>query len=522
MARETVTVDPAGIEPDAVRGMTLAEALSGIARPARSDESSPSSAELLASLEHVVSHSQRDEMLGAAMAAAGLGITVHGPDGRLVLSNSISAALSLVAMLGVDTECDLLRSDGTILQPDDLPLHIAIATRRPVRRAIIGVRQHGMEPPIWLHVDAFPCIDRHGGDLVRVVSLWTVAVPIPAADSPARDSHGHPESVGRELFPEIDGTSPEIERLKHHMVQVAGDADVTVLILGESGTGKERVATAIHRASRRCRAPFVVVNCAGLSPTLVEDEIFGHVRGAFTGAVDDQPGPFERADGGTVFLDEIGELTSDLQTKLLRALQQRTVQRLGSRRETPFDVRVIAATHVDLARAKARGRFREDLYYRLKVYELRVPPLRRRGVADIRTLVQATMGRFAARKRRPMPALDPAVADLFDGYSWPGNIRELENTLERMIVAAGDDPWLRREHLPEEFDTRDGRQHQPFAAPGTVPSESPRTRPSVADVRAALERNGSRYGRTAAELGLSRHQLYRLLRRHDRPTRGRE
>jgi transcriptional regulator with PAS, ATPase and Fis domain len=252
---------------------------------------------------------------------------------------------------------------------------------------------------------------------------------------------------------------------------------VTVLILGESGTGKERVASAIHRASPRGRAPFVVVNCAGLSPTQVEAEIFG------------QPGPFERADGGTVLLDEIGALTSESQIKLLCALQER-----------PFDVRVIAATNMDLARATARGRFRTDLYYRLNVYELRVPPLRRRGAADIQLLVDATIKRFAERKGRLIPVLDPSVLDLFHRYDWPGNVRELENTLERMMVAAGDEPCLRAEHLPERF-----------------PSSADRTRPlpSAADVLAALQRNGSSYRHTAAELGLSRHQLYRLLKRHD-------
>src|SRR5262245_34166754 len=184
------------------------------------------------------------------------------------------------------------------------------------------------------------------------------------------------------------------------MLRVAADAYVTVLILGESGTGKERVARAIHRASARSRAPFVVVNCAGLSPSLVEDELFGHVRGAFTGAVADQPGPFERANEGTVFLDEVGELTPDLQMKLLRTIQQRTVQRLGGARETPFDVRLLAATNVDVTRAVSQGRFRQDLYFRLKVYELRVPPLRQRGAAHLRQLVGMILGRLGARRRR--------------------------------------------------------------------------------------------------------------------------
>src|SRR5262245_183198 len=241
-----------------------------------------------------------------------------------------------------------------------------------------------------------------------------------------------------DAFPEVDGGSPEIDVLKQHMLRVARDPHVTVLILGESGTGKERVARAIHRASDRARAPFVVVNCAGLSPTLVEDELFGHMRGAYTGAVDDRPGPFERANGGTVFLDEVGELTSDLQMKLLRALQQRTVQRLGGRREVPFDVRVVAATNADLTLATARGRFRQDLYYRLKVYELRIPPLRDRGVSNLEHLVGTILEQLSSRRQRQRATVDRVVWELFVGYEWPGNVRELENTLERMIVAAGD------------------------------------------------------------------------------------
>ncbi len=321
-------------------------------------------------------------------------------------------------------------------------------------------------------------------------------------------------------FPEVDGKSPEIDALKQHMLRVARDADVTTLILGESGTGKERVARGIHRVSPRGRAPFVVVNCAGLSQTLIEDELFGHMRGAFTGAINDQPGPFERAIGGTVFLDEVGELTPDLQMKLLRALQQRTVQRLGSRHETPFDVRVIAATNLDLTLATARGRFREDLYFRLKVYELRVPPLRDRGAADLRELVATILKRLGERRRRSQSTLHPAVWDRFVRYDWPGNVRELENTLERMIVAAGDETLLTPEHLPEDFGTLRRRGSRPVAepsaaAPGSTRAGAACAVPSAPELLAALERNGFKCERTAAELGLSRHQLYRLFKRYD-------
>ena len=319
-------------------------------------------------------------------------------------------------------------------------------------------------------------------------------------------------SAADESFPDLDGHSPAMDRLKNDVACVARDAYVSVLVRGESGTGKERVARAIHRLSSRAGYSFVVVNCAGLTPTLAEDELFGHVRGAFTGAVADRPGPFERANGGTVFLDEVGELAADSQMKLLRALQQRTVQRLGSGQETPFDVRVIAATNADLESAQQRGRFRQDLYYRLKVYELRVPPLRRRGESDLRQLADVMLEHLSARRRRSPAALAPGVWDTFARYSWPGNVRELENTLERMIVAAGDDALLRTAHMPEEFRAIAERIRAPMDV-GT--SEARRTMPSLAEAQAVLQRNDFKHGQAAVELGMSRHQLYRLLKRRE-------
>ena len=319
-------------------------------------------------------------------------------------------------------------------------------------------------------------------------------------------------------FATIDGSSAAIRTLKRHMRSVAEDGSVTVLLLGESGTGKERIARAIHDASPRRRGPFIVVNCAGLTTTLVEDELFGHVRGAFTGAVHDRAGPFERAAGGTILLDEVGDLAVELQMKLLRALQERTVQRLGGRQETAFDVRILAATNVDLARARARGRFRDDLYYRLKVYELHVPPLRRRGAADVIALAHAVAARLAERRGRLPSSLDPRVLELFARHRWPGNIRELENTIERMIVAAGQARVLSVEHLPEDWPREamafpqalqlldDGVEDRK-GDDGVVPA------PGEREVVAALEASGFNRQRAADALGLSRHQLYRLERR---------
>jgi two-component system, NtrC family, response regulator HydG len=308
--------------------------------------------------------------------------------------------------------------------------------------------------------------------------------------------------VSVDSFPEIDGSSPAIRALKRDMLCVARDRDVTALIVGESGTGKERIARAIHRASPRAGAPFVVVDCTGLSASLAEDTLFGHVRGAFTGAIAERAGPFERADGGTILLDEIGDLPLELQMKLLRAVQSRTVQRLGARQDTAFDVRIMAATNIDLAAAMARGRFREDLYYRLKVYEIGVPPLRHRGAGDIRELSVAILDRLAERRRRVAPGIDPQVMDWLIGNPWPGNVRELENALERMLVAAGGER-VQVHHLP-------GNCARTRPTPPLLRASLP-TADRILD---ALQNNGFRCARAAADLGLSRHQLYRLARRY--------
>jgi transcriptional regulator with PAS, ATPase and Fis domain len=312
----------------------------------------------------------------------------------------------------------------------------------------------------------------------------------------------------RDDFPELDGSSPAVLAVKRDMRAVARDPHVTILITGESGTGKERVAEAIHRRSPRGSAPFVVIDCAGIPATLAEDALFGHVRGAFTGAVDDRAGPFERAEGGSVLLDEIGDLPLDLQMKLLRAIQSRTVQRLGSTQPRRVDVRVMAATHVDLAAAVARGRFREDLYYRLNVYEIAVPPLRRRGDADLRTLAASIVSALAARRGRPAPAIEEPVLDALVQHTWPGNVRQLENVLERMIVAAVDEPALRMAHLPRQLRS------------GAAPPASVVSLPSAERIADALQRNEFRYRRSAADLGVSRHQLYRLMKRHGIRARG--
>jgi transcriptional regulator with GAF, ATPase, and Fis domain len=220
-------------------------------------------------------------------------------------------------------------------------------------------------------------------------------------------------------------------RAVFEFVRVISDSDSTVVITGESGTGKEITATMIHESSRRKHRAFVAVSCALFSDTLVESELFGHDRGAFTGAIQDRPGRFERAEGGTIFLDDIDDMPLSMQVKLLRVLQNRTIERLGGTRTIPVNVRVLAGTKRDLRQMVAEGTFREDLYYRLDVLPLALPPLRTRR-EDIPALMDHFLRRYFGRRGEDVPAISPEVKNAFMRYRWPGNVRELENACERM------------------------------------------------------------------------------------------
>jgi PAS domain S-box-containing protein len=235
---------------------------------------------------------------------------------------------------------------------------------------------------------------------------------------------------------EILGRSTAIQRVLSEIRQVA-PTDATVLILGETGTGKELVARAIHTASSRDGRPFVAVNCAAIPSNLIESELFGHEKGAFTGATRERKGRFALADGGTLFLDEIGELSLELQTRLLRVLQERQFEPVGSSRSRGVDVRILAATHRDLELAVKEGAFREDLYYRLNVFPMRLPPLRERG-QDIALLAESFAERYARRLGRPIAALDDDRRARLLSYDWPGNVRELQNVVERAVITSTD------------------------------------------------------------------------------------
>lgn len=233
----------------------------------------------------------------------------------------------------------------------------------------------------------------------------------------------------------VTGKSAKM-RAVFDFIKLIGTSDSTVLITGESGTGKEVTATLIHQTSRRKHHPFVAVSCALFSETLIESELFGHERGAFTGAIKDRPGRFELAQGGTIFLDDIDDVPLGMQVKLLRVIQNRTIERLGGAHAIPVNVRILAGTKRDLKQMVAHHEFREDLYYRLNVLPLTLPPLRERR-EDIPELMDAFLARFFQRKGEPMPAITDGVRQAFVQYDWPGNVRELENACERIAQLCG-------------------------------------------------------------------------------------
>jgi transcriptional regulator with GAF, ATPase, and Fis domain len=306
----------------------------------------------------------------------------------------------------------------------------------------------------------------------------------------------------------IVGRSGSMRRLMQ-LVQRVGPQDTTVLVLGESGTGKELVARAVHQCSPRRSKPFMAINCAALTETLLESELFGHEKGAFTGAITQKKGKLEAAEGGTVFLDEIGELAPQLQAKLLRVLQQREFERVGSTKTLPLNVRIVAATNRDLAGEVKKGAFREDLYHRLNVVALRTPSLRERP-EDVPLLAEHFLRKSAQRIGRPIAGISPEAERLLIRYSWPGNVRELENAMERGVVLT-ETEWLMAADLPDSIT-------------GSVkdawnPDLKTTYEMAVGDAKKdailrAWEQALGDYKEAANLLGIHPNSLLRLIRRH--------
>ena len=314
---------------------------------------------------------------------------------------------------------------------------------------------------------------------------------------------------------DIVGDSDPMKRLRDVVAQVA-DSDASVLITGESGTGKEIVARALHRASKRREGPFVAINCGAMPEALLESELFGHASGAVTDAKSSRPGRFSEANGGTIFLDEIGDAPLALQPRLLRALQDRRARPVGGASEVPFDARIVAATNKDLEQAVQEGRFRDDLYYRLNVIEIPLPPLRARG-SDVLLLAQRFLERFAAQSKKNVVGLSAPVAEKLLGYAWPGNVRELQSCIERAVALTRFDQ-ITVDDLPQRVRVqakapRVPGEEAPFEA---VPLEEVERR----HILRVLDLVGGNKSLASQILRVDRKTLYRKLERYSTEQQG--
>jgi len=304
-----------------------------------------------------------------------------------------------------------------------------------------------------------------------------------------------------ESFDGMIGTSPEMEKI-YASIRKVSTTDVPVLIVGESGTGKELVARAIHRRSLRKDGPFVVINCGAIPETLLESELFGHEKGAFTGAHIQRKGRIEAAQGGTLFLDEIGELTPPLQVKLLRFLQEQKIERVGGREEISVDARVLAASNRDLKKAAAEGSFREDLYYRIGVVVVSMPPLRDRE-GDIPLLATALLHKYASETKRSISGFTPQALLVLESHSWPGNVRELENKIKRAVIMAEG-----RKITPEDLELV-----SPYARYGGGKLKEAREALERDLITRVLKSKNGNLSQVAVDLGISRPTLYELMQK---------
>jgi two-component system response regulator HydG len=393
-------------------------------------------------------------------------------------------ALLLVAAGGRETEAAELLAEGGA--PRDAP--IVVVGADPSHRLALRLVGAGAHDYVVLPADR---------DALRESIGTAVAARRAAAGRmglAALEAQAH-------AFREIVGESSALRAVLDRAARLLPHADATVLISGETGTGKELLARALHYGGPRAAAPFVELNCAALPPQLLESELFGHEKGAFTDAKTAKPGLFEVAAGGTLFLDEIHQLALELQSKVLRALEHKAVRRVGGTAMRQFDVRIVAATNTDLADAVRTGRFREDLFYRLHVLTLDLPPLRARG-DDTIVLAETFLRRFATQYGLPVPPITPELRAALLARSWPGNVRELRNTIERALLMSPPGSI----HLGE----LDAPRHlSPSAGPLPFPARLAEIQRAAA--RGMLEKTGGNRSEAARRLGISRSRLQRLL-----------
>jgi two-component system nitrogen regulation response regulator NtrX len=447
-------------------------------------------------------------------------------------------------ILVVDDEAGVRTSLSGILGDEGYVVE-SVASGEEALRALAARRYDLVLLDVWLPgVDGIETLERaHEADpdlpVVMISGHGTIETAVRAVRLGARDFVEKPlslektllavrnalkqrqlEAEVRTLRKQLDqryvmvGESPAIEALRAEIAQAAPSSG-RALIFGENGTGKELVARAIHAQSRRCRDPFVEVNCAAIPEELIESELFGHARGSFTGAVTERKGKFELADGGTLFLDEIGDMSLKTQAKVLRALQEQRIEPVGGSGTVSVDVRVIAATNKDLEEEIRQGRFRDDLFFRLNVIPFRVPPLRERS-EDIPLLARHFVEVLSAEHgRRPRP-IAPAALEVLSRLPWPGNVRELRNIIERLVIMSPGDR-IEVGHLPASL-----LEALP-AGEASLEGESPSEESSLAAARDAFERRfilrkyrecGGNMSRTAEALGVERSNLYRKMKAH--------
>ena len=375
-------------------------------------------------------------------------VVVLGPDGSVVYANH-----TVHDYIGFSTE-ELMKTDfrERVFHPEDLE-----RLRETRRNGFSGRVQWENELRVlrkdgqyrWFLIRYNPIFDDHG-QLIRWCAAGADIDDRKRGEEKLREENlALREEIDRSsMYEEIVGSSEPLRRVLSQVDKVA-KTDSTVLLLGETGTGKELIASAIHKRSKRSARAFIRVNCAAIPPSLIASELFGHEKGAFTGALQRRVGRFESADGGTIFLDEIGELLPETQVALLRVLQERELERIGSSQVISIDVRVLAATNRDLEAAVAAGTFRQDLFYRLNVFPMRLPSLRERK-DDIPLLVEYLVERYAKRTGKRISHIEKKTLDLFQSYDWPGNIRELQNVIERAVILCDeetfsvDETWLQR------------------------------------------------------------------------------
>ena len=337
--------------------------------------------------------------------------------------------------------------------------------------------------------------------LLSPVGVLSGVVMVLRDDTHVTDLEG--ELKEHQQFHRIVGRSKEMQQV-YSLISALAGVQTTVLITGESGTGKELVAEALHRAGERSHKPLVKVNCSALPESLLESELFGHVRGAFTGAIRDNVGRFHRADGGTIFFDEVGDISPIIQLKLLRVLEENQFERVGSSTPVKVDVRLITATNKNLLEKVSLGELREDLYYRLKVMEIRLPPLRDRR-EDIPLLVEHFRNGFNVKFKKTVEALSSDVLKAFLKYPWPGNVRELEHTMEHAFVLCRQN-IITLDHLPPDFMSTPGIQHRSPDETQTVDSHA---------ILEALDKTSWNKAKAARLLGIDRVTLYRKMKKYN-------